>query len=333
MIFFLLRRRKRTGIMETIFERITNLGIVPVVKIMDADDAVNLGKALLTGGLPIAEITFRTDAAEEAIKRLHTELPEILLGAGTVLTVDQVKKAVSAGAEFIVAPGFNPDVVDFCIANNIPVVPGVNSPTQIEMALKRDLRVLKFFPAEASGGLPMLKSMAAPYGDLKFIPTGGVNTANINTYLQSEKVLACGGTWMVKPELISSGKFNEIEEITSAAVKNMLGFELMHVGINENSEESAENSAKEFASLLSLSVKNENSSIFVGSEFEIMKSKFPGDHGHLAIGTNNINRAVAYFARNGISTLPETEKKKTGRVAAVYLDKEISGFAIHLLQK
>lgn len=319
--------------METIFQKITDLGIVPVVKIMDAGDAVDLGKALVKGGLPIAEITFRTDAAEEAIKRLHSELPEILLGAGTVLTVDQVEKAVSAGAEFIVAPGFNPDVVDYCIANNIPVVPGVNSPTQIEMALKRKLTVLKFFPAEASGGLSMLKSMAAPYGDLKFIPTGGINTANINTYLQSDRVLACGGTWMVKPEMISSGNFEEIAEITSEAVKNMLGFKLMHVGINENSKETAEKSANDFASLLSLPVRDGNSSLFVGSEFEIMKSKFLGDHGHLAIGTNNINRAVAYFKRNGISILPETAKEKNGMMIAVYLDKEISGFAIHLLQK
>ena len=306
--------------METIFERITDLGIVPVVKIMDADDAVNFGKALIKGGLPIAEITFRTDAAEEAIRKLHTELPDLLLGAGTVLTVDQVKKAVSAGAEFIVAPGFNPDVVDY-------------SPTQIEMALKRNLMVLKFFPAEASGGLSMLKSMAAPYGDLKFIPTGGINTGNINTYLQSDRVLACGGTWMVKPELISTGKFDEIAEITSEAVKNMLGFELMHVGINENSEENAQSSAEEFASLLSLPVKDGTSSIFAGTEFEIMKTKFLGEHGHLAIGTNSINRAVAYFRRNGISILPETAKEKNGRMIAVYLDKEISGFAIHLLQK
>ncbi|MCK5201157.1 MAG: bifunctional 4-hydroxy-2-oxoglutarate aldolase/2-dehydro-3-deoxy-phosphogluconate aldolase, partial [Spirochaetales bacterium] len=298
-----------------------------------ADDAVDLGKALIKGGLPIAEITFRTDAAEEAIRRLHIELPDVLLGAGTVLTVDQVKKAVSAGAEFIVAPGFDPDVVDYCVANNIPVVPGVNSPTQIEMALKRNLRILKFFPAEASGGLPMLKSMAAPYGDLKFIPTGGVNTANINTYLQSDRVLACGGTWMVKPELISSGNFKEIAEITSEAVKNMLGFELMHVGINENNNENAESSAEEFASLLSLPVKEGNSSIFAGTEFEIMKTKFPGEHGHLAIGTNSINRAVAYFKRNGVSILPETAKEKNGRMIAVYLDKEISGFAIHLLHK
>jgi len=319
--------------MEEIIKRITDLGIVPVVKIMDAKDAVDLGKALLKGGLPLAEITFRTDAAEEAIKRLHKELPEVLLGAGTVLTVNQVKKAVSAGAKFIVAPGFNPDVVDYCVENNIPVVPGVNSPTQIEMALKRNLKVLKFFPAEASGGLSMLKSMAAPYGDLKFIPTGGINTANINTYLQSDRVVACGGTWMVKPELIQSGNFEEITRITAEAIKNILGFELKHLGINEENEDSALKSAREFASLLSIPLKEGASSIFAGTEFEILKSKFLGSHGHIAIGCNNINRAIAYFKRNGIATLPETAKEKNGKLMAIYLNKEISGFAIHLLQK
>ncbi len=319
--------------MKNIVKRIGELGIVPVVKITDAKDAVSLGRALLKGGLPIAEITFRTDAAEEAIKRLHTELPEVLTGAGTVLTVDQVKRAVAAGAEFIVAPGFNPDVVDYCIENNIIVVPGVNSPTQIEAALKRDLKVLKFFPAEASGGLPMLNSMAAPYSGLKFIPTGGINTGNINNYLKSERVLACGGTWMVKPALISAGNFDEISGITAEAVRNMLGFELMHLGINQDNKEDALGTAGELASLLSLDVKEGNSSVFAGKEFEVMKSKFLGEHGHIAVGTNSIDRAVAYFERSGISILPETKKEKNGAVAAVYLDKEIAGFAVHLLQK
>jgi len=300
---------------------------------MDADDAVNLGKALIEGGLSVAEITFRTDAAEEAIKKLHRELPDLLLGAGTVLTIDQVQKAVAAGAEFIVAPGFNPEVVDYCIENDIPVIPGVNSPTQIEMALKRKLSVLKFFPAEASGGLTMLNSMAAPYGNLKFMPTGGVNTSNINEYLSSDRVLACGGTWMVKPDMISSGKFDEIAAITREAIINMLGFELMHLGINEEDENKAKSAADNFGSLFSFPVKEGASSIFAGTGFEIMKSKFLGEHGHIAIGTNSIVRAVAYFKRNGVKTLPETAKEKNGKLIAVYLDKEISGFAIHLLQK
>lgn len=216
----------------------------------------------------------------------------------------------------------------------IPVVPGVNSPTQIEMALKRNLSVVKFFPAEASGGLTMLNSMAAPYGSLKFMPTGGVNTGNINNYLASERVLACGGTWMVKPDMISSGKFDEITTITKDAVKNMLGFELMHLGINEDNDSNAQSAAVDFASMLSLPVKEGNSSFFAGAEFEIMKTKFLGEHGHIAIGTNSIKRAIAYFKRNGVSNLPETAAKdKNGRIKAVYLDKKISGFAMHLLQK
>ena len=161
--------------MNKILERIGELGIVPVVKIEKAENALPLGKALLDGDLPIAEITFRTSAAEESIKILNKNLPNLLVGAGTVLTVEQVKSAVSAGAKFIVSPGFNPKVVDYCMENDIPVTPGINNPTQIEMALERGIEVVKFFPAEASGGLSLLKSMSAPYTDIRFIPTGGIN--------------------------------------------------------------------------------------------------------------------------------------------------------------
>jgi len=190
-----------------ILERISEPGIVPVVKIEKAEDALPLGRALLAGDIPIAEITFRTSAAEESIKSLTRELPELLVGAGTVLTVEQTKKAISAGAKFIVSPGFNPKVVDYCIENDIPVTPGINNPTQIEMALERGIKIVKFFPAEASGGLSLLKSMAAPYTEIKFIPTGGINQNNLSSYLSNSKVHACGGSWMVKPELISSGNF------------------------------------------------------------------------------------------------------------------------------
>src|SRR5665648_174857 len=196
--------------MNEILERIGELGIIPVVKMEKAEDALPLGKALIDGGLSIAEITFRTSAAEDSIKILTKELPKLLVGAGTVLTVEQAKKAVSAGAKFIVSPGFNPKVVDYCIENSIPITPGVNNPTQIEMALERGIEVVKFFPAEASGGLPLLESMSAPYSGIKFIPTGGINLNNLSSYLSNKKVHACGGSWMVKPGLISSGNFDEI---------------------------------------------------------------------------------------------------------------------------
>lgn len=204
--------------MNEVLEKIGALRLIPVVKIENSKDAVPLGQALLEGRLPIAEITFRTAAAEDAIRALTAELPELLVGAGTVLSVDQVKSAVDAGARFMVAPGFNPAVVDYCLEHNICVVPGVNNPSQIERALVRRLQVVKFFPAEASGGLPFLKAVAAPYGDILFLPTGGINLQNLMAYLSYPRVIACGGSWMVKTDLISSGNFAQIKKLTQEAV-------------------------------------------------------------------------------------------------------------------
>jgi len=314
-------------------KKIGELGIVPVVKIEKAEDALPLGRALIDGDLPIAEITFRTSAAEESIKILTKELPKLLVGAGTVLTVEQVKKAVSAGAKFIVSPGFNPKVVDYCLENSIPVTPGINNPTQIEMALVRGIEVVKYFPAEASGGLPLLKSMSAPYTGIKFIPTGGINQNNLCSYLSNNKVLACGGSWMVKPELISSGNFSEITRLTKEAVSTMLGFEFAHLGINEEDKDKALNSANLLSHLFYFPIKEGTSSIFAGPGFEVIKNQFLGEHGHIAIATNDIHRAITYLKMKGISVLPETAKEKDGKLKAIYLDQEVSGFAIHLLQK
>ncbi len=319
--------------MNETLERIGELGIIPVVKIEKAENALPLGRALIDGDLPIAEITFRTSAAEESIKTLTGELPELLVGAGTVLTIEQVKKAVSAGAKFIVSPGFNPKVVDYCLENNIPVTPGINNPTQIEMALERGIEVVKYFPAEASGGLPLLKSMSAPYTGIKFIPTGGINQNNLCSYLSNNKVLACGGSWMVKTEFISSGNFAEITRLTREAVSIMLGFEFAHLGINEENKGKALNSANQLSHLFYFPVKEGETSVFAGSGFEVMKNQYLGKHGHIAIATNHIYRAINYLKMKGVSLLPETAKEKDGKLKAIYLDQEVSGFVIHLLQK
>lgn len=204
--------------MNSILERICELKLVPVVKIEKAEDAVPLGQALMAGGLPLAEITFRTDAAEAAIRDLSKLLPEMLIGAGTVTTIDQVNKAIDAGARFMVAPGFNPKVVDYCLENKILIVPGINSPSQIEQGLERGLSVLKFFPAEASGGLKLLKAMAEPYSGVNFIPTGGIDASNLRDYLAFKRVAACGGSWFVKANLISAGRFDEITRLTREAM-------------------------------------------------------------------------------------------------------------------
>ena len=319
--------------MNKILEKIGELGIVPVVKIEKAEDALPLGRALLAGDLPITEITFRTSAAEESIKILNRDLPNLLVGAGTVLTVEQVKKAVSAGAKFIVSPGFNPKVVDYCLENSIPVTPGINNPTQIEMALEREIEVVKFFPAEASGGLPLLESMSAPYAGIKFIPTGGINLNNLTSYLSNKKVHACGGSWMVKANLISSGNFDEITRLTKEAVSIMLGFEFAHLGINEENKDRALNSANQLSHLFYFPIEEGTSSVFAGPDFEVMNKQYLGKHGHIAIATNDIHRAIAYLKKKDISVLPETAKEKDGKLKAIYLAQEVSGFAIHLLQK
>lgn len=203
--------------MNEVLKRIGDLRVVPVVAIDDAADAAGLGDALAAGGLPIAEITFRTDAAEQSIRTLARR-SDLLVGAGTVLNVDTAKRAADAGARFIVSPGFNPKVVRWCIENNVPITPGTATPTDIEQALDHGLTVVKFFPAEAIGGLKTLKAIAAPYGMMRFMPTGGITPENLGEYLVFPKVLACGGSWMVPKELIAGKQFDRITQLTKDAV-------------------------------------------------------------------------------------------------------------------
>ncbi|MCL2018174.1 MAG: bifunctional 4-hydroxy-2-oxoglutarate aldolase/2-dehydro-3-deoxy-phosphogluconate aldolase [Oscillospiraceae bacterium] len=205
--------------MQEILQEIKKCGVIPVIKLDNADDALPLCRALADGGLFAAEITFRTDAAEESIRRVSTECPEMFVGAGTVLNIETAEKAARAGAKFIVSPGFNPAVVKWCIENDITVVPGVCTPTDIEAGLSLGLTVLKFFPAEAAGGLKMLKAMAAPYTMVSFMPTGGIDDKNLADYLAFKPVIACGGSWMVKDELIKSGNWAEITRLSREAAE------------------------------------------------------------------------------------------------------------------
>ena len=199
-----------------------SLKVIPVIKLDREASAVPLADALTAGGLPIAEITYRTAAAPGAIKLLRKERPDVIVGAGTILTVDQAKSAVDAGAAFLVSPGFNDELVAYAISNGIVIFPGVNSPTQVEMGLRRGLKILKFFPAEASGGIGMLTALSSVY-EARYIPTGGINQKNILSYLALPKVIACGGSWMVKPELVAGGMFAEIEQLTKEAVNLVRG--------------------------------------------------------------------------------------------------------------
>ena len=204
--------------MSDILEQLSGFGVVPVVVLNRAEDAKPLAEALCKGGLKCAEVTFRTEAAEESIRIMTENFPDMLVGAGTVLTIDQVDRAVAAGARFIVSPGFDPEVVDYCISQNIVVLPGCVTPSEVAQGVKRGLKVLKFFPAEQAGGLAMIKAMSAPYTMVKFMPTGGINAKNLPDYLGFNKIAACGGSWMVKADLINNGEYDKIEAMTKEAV-------------------------------------------------------------------------------------------------------------------
>lgn len=212
--------------MNEVLERLGKIGIVPVLVLEDAKDANNLGRALMEGGLPCAEVTFRTEAAEESIRILSRTYPEMLLGAGTVLTIEQVDRAVNAGASFIVSPGTNPEVIEYCVKKNIPIVPGTCTPSNVETCLEYGLELVKFFPAEPCGGLDFIKAIAAPYTGVKFMPTGGISAVNVKEYLKYDRILACGGSWMVKKDSIKAGDFDTIKELTqeaAAIVKEIRG--------------------------------------------------------------------------------------------------------------
>ncbi|MDO4291715.1 MAG: bifunctional 4-hydroxy-2-oxoglutarate aldolase/2-dehydro-3-deoxy-phosphogluconate aldolase [Eubacteriales bacterium] len=315
--------------MSDVLQRIYEVGIVPVIAIDDAEKAVPLAKALVRGGLPAAEVTFRTEAAEESIKRIIAEVPEMLVGAGTVLTKEQADRAIAAGSQFIVSPGFNPEITRYVIDKGVLMMPGTATPGEMEQAMGMGLSVVKFFPAEQNGGIAKLKAVAGPYKNLRWMPTGGVNEKNMLDYLSFKQIIACGGTWMVKKDLIEAENWEEIERLTRQAVQTMFGFKVAHIGINTENAEEARRAAELFTQLLGMPAKEGNSSIFMGEkEIEIMKSPFLGRNGHIAIQTNTLPRAIAYFKARGFAFREETVTDK-----AAYFKDEIAGFALHLLQK
>nr|AGS53352.1 4-hydroxy-2-oxoglutarate aldolase/2-dehydro-3-deoxyphosphogluconate aldolase [uncultured bacterium contig00014] len=320
--------------MHAVLEELRKIGIIPVIKIDDAGKAVPLARALIAGGIPCAEVTFRTAQGEEAMARINREVPGILLGAGTVLSTVQVDKAIAAGAKFIVSPGFNPKVVSYCKEKGIPITPGCSGPTDIEQALEMGLEAVKFFPAEQAGGLEYIKAVAAPYSSMYFVPTGGINAQNIVKYIAYEKILACGGSWMVNADLINAGEFDKITALCREAQINMLGFEMHHIGINADNEDAAAKAADRFSALFGFKNTIRDSSVLSGSGIEIMKSPYLGKHGHIAIGTNSVLRARAYFERAGVEFNAESEKLDAkGNPLAIYFKEEIGGFAVHLVQK
>ena len=319
---------------EELLKQIECMGILPVIKLNDAKDAVPLAKALCEGGLPCAEVTFRTDAAKESIAVMTKAYPEMLVGAGTVLNTEQVDEAVEAGAKFIVSPGLNPDTVEYCVKKGIPILPGCSSPSDIEQAIKYGLDVVKFFPAEAAGGLKAIKAMAAPYSQIRFMPTGGINPSNVSDYLAEDKILACGGTWMVPAAEIEAGNFDKIRELTEEAARSMLGFRLAHVGINCDNESEAHHVAGAFDTMFGFAPNENPSSIFSAGYVETMKTPYLGSKGHIAIATYSVELAKAYLERKGVKFNENSiVYRPDGKIQAIYMAEEVGGFAIHLVRK
>ena len=321
--------------MDKMISELYSIGLIPVIKIENAEDAVPLAKALIDGGLPAAEITFRTKCAAEAIKNITEAYPEMLVGAGTVLTTEQVDAAIAAGSKFLVSPGLNPKVTAYALSKGVPMLPGCSNPSDVEAALELGLSTVKFFPAEAAGGLKMLKAMSAPYGQLTFMPTGGINAENLLDYLKFNKIVACGGSFMVADNLVKEKKWDEITALTRDAVKKMLGLEFLHMGINSDNKEDAEKAAKLFNLMFGMPLRETSKSTFAGEAFEFMHSKGPGVHGHIAIRTYFVDRDMAYFKRMGFEFVERsiTYDEKSGKPKFAYFKDEVLGFAIHLVQK
>lgn len=316
-----------------VIKELSLIGLVPVIKIDDAKDAAPLAKALYEGGLPCAEVTFRTAAAAEAIAEMVKACPDMLVGAGTVLTTAQVDEAVAAGAKFIVSPGLNPTVVKYCVDKDIPVMPGINNPSGIEQAMELGLKVVKFFPAEPSGGLNMLKAMAAPYGGVRFMPTGGISPTNVGDYLAWNRIIACGGSWMVPPKMLAEGNFEGIKRLAREAVDTMLNLRFTHLGVNCKDEDECRTAAATADALFGFASDERSMSIFAGTPLEFMKAPGRGTMGHVAIATPNVDRAVYHLTRRG-AKFDESSAlyDKDGSLKFIYIADEIAGFAYHLVK-
>lgn len=317
--------------MDACIKELYRIGIVPVVALEDAADALPLGAALKKGGVSAIEVTFRTAAAADAIRLLSREMPELLVGAGTVITKAQADAAIEAGAKFIVSPGFQPELVSYVLSKGVPMCPGTATPGEMEQAMALGLSAVKFFPAEQNGGAPMLKALSAPYRDLLFMPTGGVKLENLRNYLALDQVFACGGTWLATKDDIKAKAFDKITARTREAVKTMLNFRIKHVGINSKDEAEAKKTATLLCSIFDFDYNDTELSVFTGTAVEVMKFMGRGSLGHIAIGADNVDRAEYYLRQRGFSFDESTRRvDASGRTTFLYLKDEIGGFAFHL---
>lgn len=322
--------------MKETIQRIIDIGILPIITLEEALDAIPIGQALYDGGIPIVVITFRTAHGADSIRLISQAIPEMLVGAGTVFTTEQVDEALDAGAKFFTSPSINPDVVKYCESKGVPIFPGVSTPSNIETALTLGLNLMEYFPAAANGGLHGIRAVSEPYPNVQFIPNGGIDNSNLVEYLNDPKVVAVAGDWFVKDEWIRFKDYEVIEDAARKAVNVMHGFEIDHIAINFPKEENALYAAEEFAELFGYDVKNtaDHKGYFVGTYFEAMKPGASGTIGHIAISTHSVERAKAHLEHKGIEFDEESaEYRSNGIMRNISINKEIGGLVVQLIRK
>ena len=318
---------------KQLMERIRQSGIVPVAVIDKVEKAVPLARAMLKGGVDVIEVTLRTDAAAGAIREISENCPDMLVGAGTVLTAEQCALAVENGAQFIICPGFSKKVVEWCVEHQIVVVPGCVTPSEIMAAMEYGIDVVKFFPADIYGGLPAMKALSGPFPTVNFIPTSGVNEKTIAEYIKAPYIFAAGGSWACSKTDIAAENYSNITALCADAKRRILGFELVHMGINCSSPEDAEKFCLTMRDAFGFEYMPGSSSDFSSEAIEVKKGDGRGRCGHLAIGTNSLPCAVAEMKKRGFTVDENTYTYKNGELIAVYLQNDIGGFAVHLMKK
>ncbi len=321
--------------MEKIKDLIYKYGVVPVLVIDDSAKAIPLAQALVKGELEVAEITFRTDAAEDSIKQIVREVPDMLVGAGTVLNRAQGQRALDAGANFIVSPGLDEDLANFCREKNILYIPGCSSASDVQKAINLGINTVKFFPAESSGGVKALSALAAAFNQVRFLPTGGITPEKFSEYLRKPFVIAVGSSWIAPKNLLEKGDFASIEKRAKDAVFAVLNFKFSHMGINCETEQEGYGNMFKLADMFNLEMGDTKSSSYVGREVEITKMPFQvrGPHGHLGYYADNLERAIFYLEKKGIEFDHEHVKPYKGKPYVIYLKDQIAGFAIHIEER
>jgi 2-dehydro-3-deoxyphosphogluconate aldolase / (4S)-4-hydroxy-2-oxoglutarate aldolase len=318
---------------KNVMEQLGKMGLVPLAVLDEAKDAVPLAKALQAGGIETMEITFRTDCALECIAAVKKQIPGFITGAGTVLTIKQAQEAVKAGADYIVMPGFDPAIVDWCLENGVAVTPGCATPTEVQAAVAKGLNVIKFFPAEKYGGVKTLTSLSEPFRSVKFMPTGGVGLENLSDYANKDFIFAIGGSWLCPKSEVKAGNWEKITEIAKMSVRKLLDFQVVHVGINTSGVNEADQISGELAGMFGFPQAKGAASTFVGTGFEILHSRGLGANGHVAVDTNSVARAEYYLSKMGVEFSEESRVLNGDKTVALYLKKEFGGFAVHLRQR